>query len=100
LTLVIAPVFRAVQAAVAQIDPAREGDVKLGPARMTQHYELLMMGSSWAYPHISDALAAGRLYLLTEMAILLLTERKLVQVRTPEQALDRHPASSGGRELV
>jgi hypothetical protein len=100
LTLAIATVFRAVQAAVAQIDPAREGDVKLGPARMTQDYELLMMGPSWAHPHISDALAASRLYLLTEMAILLLTERKLVHVRTPEQALDRHPASSGVRELV
>jgi hypothetical protein len=71
LTLAIATVFRAVQAAVAQIDPAREGDVKLGPARMTQDYELLMMGPSWAHPHISDALAASRLYLpLTEMAIL------------------------------
>ena len=61
---------------------------------MTQHDELLMMGSAWAHPHISYALAASRLDLLAEMAILLLTERKLVQVRTPQQALDHDPASS------
>ena len=62
---------------------------------MPQHDELLMVGSAWTHPHISHALAARRLDLLAEMAILLLAERKLVQVRTPQQPLDHHPPSSG-----
>ena len=55
---------------------------------MTQHDELLMMRSPRAYPHVLQAFAAGCLDILAQMAILLLTERELVQVRAPEQTLD------------
>ena len=54
------------------------------------HDELLMLGSAWTHAHISDALAASRLYLFAEVAILLLAERKLVQVRMPQQPLDHY----------
>ena len=61
---------------------------------MPEHDELLMVGSAWTHAHISHALAARRLDLFAEMAILLLAECKLVQVRTPQQSLDHYPPSS------
>src|SRR5690349_20087153 len=80
LTLVITPMLRPIQPAVAQVDATNEDHVQVGPAGMTQHDELLMMRSSRAHPHVSQALAAGRRDFVTQMAILLLTEGKLVQV--------------------
>jgi hypothetical protein len=61
---------------------------------MAEHDELLMVGSPWAHAHISHALAARRLNILAEMAILLLAQRKLVQMRTPQQPLDHNTPSS------
>jgi len=85
--------LRAIQPAMAQIDAANEDHVQVGPAGMTQHDELLMMRSSRAHPHIAQTFAAGRLDLVAQMAILLLTEGKLVQVRPPQQPLDNDSPS-------
>ena len=89
-----------VAAAVAQVDPAGEGDVPLRVVRVAQHYELLVVRSAAADPLVQQHLAAGRLDVVAEAAVLLLAVREPVQVRTPEQPLDDHPALGGGREQL
>ena len=95
LPLPITGVITVVAPAVAQVDTTDERDVEVRAARMTQHDELLMMGTARPDPHVEQALTAGSHDVLAEMAILLLAERELVQVRAPHQPL--HHDASGRR---
>src|SRR6478735_9226232 len=59
-----------------------------------------MVRTTWAYPLIEQALAAGSLDLLSEVAVLLLAEGEPVQVRTPDQPLDDDAVARGvGQDL-
>src|SRR5690348_6266457 len=84
-----------VTSAMAQVDPADEGDVALRIPWMAQHHELLVMRAAGTYAHVALALSAGGLDLLAQVPVLLLAEREAIQVRAPHQTLDGDTASSG-----
>jgi hypothetical protein len=88
----VAEVLGVVPAAVAQVDAAHVGDVERGPARVAQHDELLVVRAAAADPHVAQALAAGRLDPVPEVAVFRGAERQPIPVRTPDQPLDDHPA--------
>jgi hypothetical protein len=100
LALRIAAVVGVVAAAVAEVDPADERDVELGPAGVPQHDELLVVRSAGAHPHVQQHLAAGPLDPLAEVLVLLGTERQPVPVRAPDQPAHVHPALGRRAEQV
>ena len=55
---------------MAQVDAADERDVGLGAVTMPQHDQLLVVGAERANPHVEQALPAGGLDRLDELAVL------------------------------
>ena len=93
----VAVVSGVVAAAVAQVDPAGEGDVPLGRALVPQHHELLVVRAAAPDPLVEQHLAAGGRDRLAEVAVLRLAVRQDVEVRAPDQPLDHHTALRGLR---
>ncbi|MER5928159.1 hypothetical protein [Streptomyces mirabilis] len=89
-----------VPTAVAQIDPADEGDVPLGPTRVAQHHELLMVRAARPHPHVEQALPSRLLDLLPQVVVLLFAELEPIQVRAPHQPLDDDTAACGVAQHV
>ena len=86
--LLVAAVLGVVAATVAQVDPADEGDVVVGPIRMADHEQLLVMAAVPPDPLVEQHLAAGLVHRLHEMQVLLLAEVRLVGVRPPHEPAD------------
>jgi hypothetical protein len=66
--------------AVAEIDPAHEGAIQLGPASMAKYDELLVVGATGPDPHVEQADATCRVDLLSEMSILPLGELQAIEM--------------------
>ena len=81
----VAFVTGVVPAAVAQVDPADEGDVVVGPRRATDDDELLMMASTTPDALVEKNLAARFVDLADELGVLLLAEMRLSWVRAPQE---------------
>ena len=81
-----------VLAPVAQIDAAQVGHVALRASWVAEDGQLLVVRAPGADPHVQEALAAGGLDLLTELAVLVLVVAEAVQVGAPQQAPNEHSA--------
>src|SRR5689334_7439780 len=77
-----------VSTGVAEIDAAGEGDVAFGLVAVPNHHQFLMVRAAEAHPLVEKHLASRSFDRLTEMLVLLLAVRELVQMRTPYQPLD------------
>src|SRR5215213_4073841 len=87
-----------VMTAMAQVDTADEGNIVLGMTRVPQYDELLMVRTARPDPHIQQAFAACGFNVLAEVAVLLFTELKAVEVRPPKQAPDVNTSATCSRE--
>lgn len=94
----VAPVRGVVTPAVAQVDPAGEGDVAFRRPRVPQHHQLLVVRAAPADPLVEQHLAAGGGDRLTQVAVLRLAVGQQVEVGAPDQALDHHAPLRGPRE--
>src|SRR5918994_962205 len=81
----VAFVTGVIPAAVAQVDPADEGDVLVRSRRATDDDELLMMASTTPDALVEKYLAARFVDLADELGVLLLAEVGLSWVRTPQK---------------
>jgi hypothetical protein len=89
-----------VPAAVAQIDPAGEGDVLRRVLVMPEDDELLVVAAQPPHPLVEDHLSAAVLDLGVEGAVGLLAERQAVHVRAPDQPAHADaPLDRVGEEL-
>ena len=95
--LLVATVPGVVAAAVAQVDPADEGDVVIGPIRMADHEQLLVMAAVPTDALVEQHLATGFVHRVHEMQVLLLAEVGLVGVRPPDEPAHVDPAVRPGR---
>jgi len=84
-----------VATAVAQVDPAEEGDVLMWSAGVAQHHELLVVRAARAHPHVEHDLPSGLVDHVTEVAVLLAREGELVPVGSPDQAPHVDPPTGG-----
>jgi hypothetical protein len=85
LSLGVALMRCVVAAAVAQVDPAEEGDVQLRPVAVAQDDELLVVRPHGAHPHVEQALASGVIDLISQVPVLRGREGQPVPVGAPHQ---------------
>ena len=77
---------------MAQVDAAHEGHVTFRLFGVADDDELLVMRAAQPDTLVEQHLAAGRVQLLSETAVLLGAEPEQVQVRPPQQPFDRRTA--------
>jgi hypothetical protein len=98
LALAVAVMVGVVAPAVAEVDPANEGNVALRAHRVADDDELLMMRPAKSYALVEEDLGSGFVALLSEMPVLFGAEAEPIQVGPPEQSLDDDTAARRGRE--
>ncbi len=86
--LAVAVVVRVVAPAVAQVDPADVGEVAARVVGVADHHELLVVRAAGAHAHVPQALAAGLVDLLTELAVPVRAVPEAVPVGAPQQPTD------------
>ncbi len=96
LALPVALMIGIVAPAVTEIDAADESNVVFGCCRVPCDDELLVVGATESHSLVEQDLAARRVDLLAQVAVLLGAETESVKVRAPEQSSDDH-AAPGGR---
>ncbi len=77
-----------VATAVAQIDPADEGDVPVGVPVVLDHEQLLVVRAEPADPLVQQHLPAGLVDLVAQVLVLLGVVGQVLRVRAPDQAAD------------
>ena len=79
--LVVAP-------AVAQVDPADEGNIVIRRIRVAGDEQFLVVAAVAPHPLVEQDLTAGFVHRLDEMEVLLFTEMRLIGVRAPDETPD------------
>jgi hypothetical protein len=78
--LPVAVVVFLIAPAVAEVDASHEGHVRVGPCRMSDDHQLLVVGAAESHALVEKDLAAGCVHLYSKMAVLPGAESKPVEV--------------------